>query len=162
MHQIRYSNLFSSVLILFGLILFGLMSGAHAENVWVQVRETVIRTKPVFFSAAVAPVKYGDAVSRESEDAGWVKVSFRGKEGFLPSTTVTPSKIILSGRSSGKVMADASDVVLAGKGFSKEVEENYKKTGGGMRYDLVDRIEKQCRVNPTEVKAFMVQGGLNG
>lgn len=157
MHHIRYSYLFSV-----GLIFWGVLSDVHAENVWVQVRESVIRTKPMFFSAAVASVRYGDAVSRHSEDAGWVKVSFRGKEGFLPSATVTPSKVILSGRSSGKVMADASDVVLAGKGFSKEVEENYKKTGGGMRYDLVDKIEKQCRVNPTEVKAFMVQGGLNG
>lgn len=157
MHHIRYSYLFSV-----GLLFFGALSDVYAENVWVQVRESVIRTKPMFFSAAVAPVRYGDAVSRESEDAGWVKVSFRGKEGFLPSSTVTPAKIILSGRSSGKVMADASDVVLAGKGFSKEVEENYKKTGGGMRYDLVDKIEKQCRVNPTEVKAFMAQGGLNG
>ncbi len=157
MHQIRYYYLF-----LLGFMLLVARSDAYAENMWVQVRESVIRAKPVFFSAAVASVKYGDAVSRESEDAGWVKVSFRGKGGFLPSSTVTPAKIILSGRSSGKIMADASDVVLAGKGFSKEVEESYKRTGSGVRYDLVDRIEKQCRSNPTEVKAFMVQGGLNG
>jgi hypothetical protein len=137
-------------------------SVTFAEDVWVQVRESVVRIKPMFFSPPVTSVRYGDAVGKISQDAGWTLVSFKGKQGYLPTTTLTPSKIILSGRSSGKVMADASDVVLAGKGFSKEVEENYKRVGKGIRYDLVDRVEKQCRVNTSEVKAFVSQGGLNG
>lgn len=137
-------------------------TGAYAENAWVQVRESIVRSKPMFFSSMVTPVRYGDAVGKLSEESGWARVSFKGKEGYLPSTTLTPARIVLSGRSSGKVMADASDVVLAGKGFSKEVEENYKRAGKGVRYDLVDRVEKQCRVNAAEVKAFVGQGGLNG
>lgn len=156
------SVLRSSLLFVTAFAVLGGASLARADNVWVQVRESVIRSRPMFLAPAVTPVKYGDAVGVVSEDAGWVKVAFRGKEGFLPASTVTPSRIVLSGKSSGKVMADASDVVLAGKGFSKEVEEQYKKSGSGTRYDLVDRVERQCRVVPAEVKAFMAQGGLNG
>lgn len=161
LHQTTRSIATLSALILLNLVMGAARANAE-ESAWVQVRESVVRAKPMFFAPTVASVRYGDSVGKISQDAGWTLVSFKGKQGYLPATTLTPSKIILSGRSSGKVMADASDVVLAGKGFSKEVEENYKRVGKGVRYDLVDRVEKQCRINPSEVKAFVSQGGLNG
>jgi hypothetical protein len=144
------------------LMLMMATSTTRAEDAWVQVRESFVRSEPAFFGSKVAGVKYGDRVTKSSEQEGWAKVSFRGQGGFLPSSTITPAQIVLSGRSGGKIKAEASDIVLAGKGFSKEVEESYKKQESAARFDLVDQVERQCRVSSSEVSSFLKQGGLNG
>jgi hypothetical protein len=135
---------------------------AHAEDLWVQVRESLIRAQPAFYAAPVTSVKYGDRLERVGEEKGWIKVRSGRKEGYVPVAVVTPQQIVLSGHSVSKVNADASDVVLAGKGFSKEVEAEYKRSDSSARFDLVDQVERQTAVPRAEVQQFMKSGGLKG
>jgi hypothetical protein len=58
------------------------------------------------------------------------------------------------------VTADSPEVVLAGKGFSKEVEQQYKKDDASLRYDRVDDVERNARVSAVEVRQFVKDGGL--
>lgn len=135
---------------------------ASAEPVWVQVRESMVRSKPAFYSSSVASVRYGDQLEKISEEGGWVKVQGKKGQGFVPVTTLSEDKIVLSAKDITKIKADSADVVLAGKGFSKEVEQEYKKKGTGARFDLVDQVERTTRVSNQEVRDFVKKGELKG
>ncbi len=133
---------------------------AFAEPVWVQVRQSQLRAQPKFYASSTGSVRYGDKLERVSESGGWVKVQAQGREGYLPLSAVSEDHIVLSSADLQKVRADSTQVVLAGKGFSKEVEQQYKRDGSQLRYDLVDYVEQSARVSPGEVSQFINQGGL--
>ncbi len=135
-------------------------SPALAEPAWVQVRQSQLRTQPKFYAPSVGSVRYGDKLERVSEDGGWVKVSAGSRQGYLPLASVSADQIVLSAAELKKVQADSSEVVMAGKGFSKEVEQQYRKQDGAARFDLVDYVEQSARVSPAEVAQFIKSGGL--
>lgn len=132
----------------------------YASPVWIQVRDTMVRAKPAFYSPGIAPLRYGDQVEKISQDQGWVKVRSNKGEGFIPASAISTDRIVLSAREVTTIKADSADVVLAGKGFSKEVEQEYKKQATGARFDLVDRVERSSRVTHQEVRGFIKQGEL--
>lgn len=135
-------------------------SAAHAEPVWIQVRESMLRSQPRFYAPALGSVRYGDQLEKISEDKGWVQVQGKGRTGFLPVSAVSRDHIVLSSTDLKKVTADSPEVVLAGKGFSKEVEQQYKKDDASLRYDRVDDVERNARVSSVEVRQFIKDGGL--
>ncbi len=159
MQYIRCRAVLLKTLVAFVFLPYGV---AVSEQRWVQVRESSVRVKPVFYSAAVSGVRYGDLISVISEDNGWAQVQVKGKAGFLPLAAVTTTRVVLSGKGAAKILADESDVVLAGKGFSKEIEEQYRRSAVAARFDLVDKVERQCRVTSREVEVFVGAGGLQG
>jgi hypothetical protein len=67
---------------------------------------------------------------------------------------------VLQARDLSQVSADTSDVILAGKGFNKEVEKEYRASDPSARFDLVDKVEQSSRVSPAEVARFRKAGGL--
>jgi hypothetical protein len=132
----------------------------NAEPAWVQVRESIVRSKPQYYATGVLPVRYGERVEKLSESAGWVRVSVKNIEGYLPLSSVSLDRIVLEARELERVSADTSDVVLAGKGFNKEVEKEYRASDPSARFDLVDKVERETRVSASEVAQFRKSGGL--
>jgi hypothetical protein len=132
----------------------------HAEEVWLQVKESLLRAEPRFYARGVAPVRYGDRLQAVSKDGGWVKVQLKTMQGYLPGSSISPKRIVLSGARAVSVEADTADVVLAGKGFGKEIEEQYRRSVSGLRYDLVDVVERSSKVTPADVAQFAKKGGL--
>ncbi len=137
-----------------------ILGDAQAEPVWVQVRESVVRSAPKYYAAGVLPVRYGEKVERLSESAGWAYVKVRNIQGYLPLSAVSLDRIVLQARELGQMSADTSDVILAGKGFNKEVEKAYKSTDPEARFDLVDKVEQASKVSSTEVAQFRKAGDL--
>lgn len=135
---------------------------ASAETLWIQVKSSQLRSAPEFFASTVGSVAYGDAVEKISERDGWAQVTAKGRSGYLPVSVVSEQRVVFSNRSATKVAADASDVVLAGKGFSKEVEERYKGTDSTLRFDLVDTVERSANADRKDVAKFVKAGGLKG
>lgn len=135
-------------------------SPAFAESAWVQVRQSQLRVQPKFYALSAGSVRYGEKLEKLSEDGGWVKVDANGRQGYLPISAVSADRIVLSAADLKKVQADSSEVVMAGKGFSKEVEQNYRKEDAKLRYDLVDYVERVARVSPGEMARFVQSGGL--
>ena len=133
---------------------------AHAESVWVQVRQSQLRAQPKFYAQSVVSVKYGDQLEKVSEDMGWVHVKAFGREGYLPLASVSQDHIVLNPADLAKVRADSAEVVMAGKGFSREVEQQYRREDSGLRYDLVDYVEGSSRISSAQVVQFMKSGGL--
>lgn len=131
-----------------------------AESVWLQVRESVVRSKPQYYAPGVLPVRYGEKVEKLSESPGWARVKVKKIEGYLPLSSVSIDPIVLQARELGQVSAETSDVVLAGKGFNKEVENSYKSADPGARFDLVDKVERASRLSLEDVARFKKSGGL--
>lgn len=140
--------------------LCALVTPAFAEDVWVQVRESRLRAKPLFYAPSVSSVRYGDRLTKVSEDSGWVGVKLGTQQGFVPLSAVTPKQIAFSSADVSKVTGDSSDLVLAGKGFSKEVEQSFKRQDATARYDLVDKVERVAKVSPQTIAKFAHDGGL--
>jgi len=137
------------------------VTAAHADDAWVQVRESKVRSKPLFYAPGVSSVRYGDKVQTSGDQSGWVAVRVGGSQGYLPISAISKQQIVLTAKGLSKVQADATDVVLAGKGFSKEVEQSFKAESPGARYDLVNKVEATARVSPQEVAQFVKKGGLS-
>lgn len=141
-------------------IVLAFATPSHADDVWVQVRESRVRSKPLFYATTIQSVKYGDRLAKISDESGWVGVRVGGGQGYLPLSAVSPKAIVFSSADVSRVKADPSELVLAGKGFSKEIEQSFKRQDSSARYDLVDRVEREAKASPTDVERFIKQGGL--
>ena len=134
---------------------------AYAEDVWVQVRESRVRSTPLFYASGVSTVRYGDKLSKTGDEGGWAAVKSGGFQGYLPLSAISRQHIVLSVKGLSKVEADSSDVVLAGKGFSREVEQSFRTENRNVRYDLVDKVEQVAKVSTQDVEQFVNKGGLH-
>lgn len=146
-----------------GLVLafFLLDSSLIAESVLtVSVQKTQIRTKPSFLGKPVASASYGEEVSVLGKKGGWTQVKTKsGKSGWISTAALTDEKIELSAKS-GNVdkYASQSEVALAGRGFNKSVEAQYK-SANDLDYTWVDRAESYGD-SPEELVQFLTSAGL--
>lgn len=161
----RNSLRINSALIIIALALIFVPSPSLArdvpESVSIKVRETALRAKPKAWSPGIAGLAYGSKVTVLGSEEGWFKVkTTSGKEGYLHPSAVTDRPVIISSTSAsvGKE-ADPSQVVLAGKGFSKEIEKEYASLNPSLKYSTLNQIERM-RISDSELVEFMSQGML--
>lgn len=133
-----------------------------SDQVYIQVRSSKLRAQPLMWSSAVGDLNYGDQLTLVKEDAanGWLKVkSGKGVEGYLHKSAISTRRVVLAAKAGMKDgRADISEVVLAGKGFNREVEAEYARAQG-FNYSLVDKVEK-ARTNSAEIAQFIKSGQL--
>lgn len=135
------------------------ISGADTSDRWVSVKTAVLKSSTGWFASKIASVSYGDKVSLVGNKGTWAQVRLSsGKTGWISKANLTTKKIVASGLSS--VSANAHEISLAGKGFSAEIEDEYKKTSE-IDYDAVDDVEK-IAVSDADVVKFIADGGLKG
>ena len=132
-----------------------------AKEMSVQVRDGQLRNRASFLGTVVGTVAYGDRVTVNQTQAGWCEVSIAGKTGWIHESALTPKKVVLaSGTTDARVQSVGSEeVALAGKGFSKEVEAEYKKQNAAIDYTWVDWMGQQT-VSSERLVAFLKQGNL--
>jgi hypothetical protein len=133
---------------------------AESENISVKVRETRLRSQPKAWAPGTQTLLYGTQLSVVGTQDGWFKVrTSSGKEGFLHPSAVTDKKIVFTTNATPSKSADASNVVLAGKGFSKEVEAEYAKSNPALKFGELNQIER-VKISDGELLSFMRQGML--
>ena len=137
------------------------VSSAFADTAQIKVRSTAIRSQPKIWSSSIGLVSYGDSVALLGSQSGWMKVKSGGKEGYLHSSALTSKKIVLSSSKHVAQQADRSDIVMAGKGFSKSVEAQFAAVNGSLNFKAVDEVERQ-RVKAGDLAGFIKGGKLNG
>jgi uncharacterized protein YgiM (DUF1202 family) len=132
-----------------------------AETLIVKVQTTYVRKEPKFYSSPVATLKAGESVTQVSSQAGWFKVkTSTGVEGWIHSNSVQGGKLTVAAMDKSlKTSATADEVALAGKGFNKQVEEEYKSRHKGMSFGEVDRMLR-IKVTPDELRRFLMDGKL--
>ena len=146
--------------ILAGCLALAASAAWAAQEMSVQVRDGQLRNRGSFLGTVVGTVAYGDRVTVNQTQAGWCEVSFAGKTGWIHESALTPKKVVLaSGTADARAGASGEEVALAGKGFSKEVEAEYKKQNKNVDYTWVDWMGRQT-VPSEQLVEFLKQGDL--
>ena len=127
----------------------------------VQVRKGQLRDKPAFLGAIVADVVYGDRLEVLEARAGWFRVRDKaGRTGWIHGSALSEKAIVLkAGQSDVSGQASGQEIVLAGKGFSEQVEKAYRSDNPAANYAWVDRMEGWT-VPLAEREGFARAGGL--
>lgn len=148
------------MLLLFGFLL-ALSLWAAGGEATVQVKETILRDQPTFTGKTLGILKYGAKVSILEEKSGWARVSAEGGklQGWVHGSAITKKSVALSSQGGTGTGATSAEVSLAGKGFSAEVEAQYRSQNAALDFATIDAMEK-VRFRPDELKAFLSAGGI--
>ena len=136
-------------------------SAAPQKTMSVQIKEGQMRSTPSFLGGIVARLSYGEMVEILQDQGNWKKVAARGgTQGWMHASALTTKRIVLkAGAGDVQTSATSGEIALAGKGFSEEVEKQYKKLNRNLDYTWVDRMER-FQVTPEQMQAFLRQGSV--
>ena len=131
------------------------------QNVSVMVRLAKLRLIASNWSVVVEDLPYGAQVRFVGQQGAWVEVEApSGKRGFIQESAISVRRVILAaGAASGQAGFEATDVVLAGKGFNADVEDLYQDQVEGLDMALVDRWEQEV-ITDAELETFLQAGEL--
>jgi uncharacterized protein YgiM (DUF1202 family) len=128
----------------------------------IQNKEGKVRAKPSFLGKIILKLPYGTKVVKIEEKIPWVKVKYSDKTGWLHLDAITEKEIIVNaGKTDVKKAASDDELVLAGKGFSENVEQEYRKKNPKVTFGQVDRME-HFNIPVAKMATFIKDGGLNG
>ena len=131
------------------------------QTVFVQVKESKVRTQPKIWAESVGSVNYGDSLQLQSQTEGWASVTLKtSKHGFIPVSALSDRKIILSSASYAGSSIDSADAVLAGKGFSSGTEKQFASSSGA-NFSAVNKMEA-IKVTDASLRDFVNTGKLGG
>jgi hypothetical protein len=146
------------LLILLGIFTAGSIAWAATYKVITQ--EAVIRKDKRFFAPLVIRVPYGEMIEELERQGDWLRVSYKGAEGWLHFSAVQEQKFRLSSLSGERAQETTKEeVALAGKGFTPEVEKAFRDKNSSMRYDLVNQVQS-FKVNESQLLDFIRAGNL--
>jgi hypothetical protein len=134
--------------------------GALAAKVMsVSVRDGQVRETPSFLGKIVGNASYGQTVNVGEEQGDWAKVTLpNGTAGWMHRSALTSGKLALSGGTGGSGNVSGKEMALAGKGFSAQVEADYRRSHGG-NFAAIDAMER-VRFDPATLLAFLRQGDV--
>jgi len=132
-----------------------------AKTFIVKIKITHLREEPQFYARSLAVLKNGENVEQLEVKGSWIKVkSSQGKTGWIHSSAVKPKQFaLLQVADSLKTETSADEVALAGKGFNKQVEGEYKARNPNISFAMVNQMLK-IEVSSSEIKAFLKKGRL--
>ena len=119
---------------------------------YISVRNAELKESSWVFSRTLSRLSLGDVVTLISEDGRWANVRTETQSGWVLSSSLSVRRILPSGAG-----ASASELALAGKGFSAEVEMEFRKNG--LDYSMVDYMESII-ITPLELLEFIMEGRL--
>ena len=130
------------------------------EVMSVQVKNGQVRTSPSFLGNIAANLNYGDQVYVLETKNGWFRINPAGSsiQGWIHGSALTAKKIKLGkGNANVEKYASSGEVALAGKGFNKQVEAEYKAKNPNLNFAWIDRMEA-VKISPYEMQIFLEQG----
>jgi hypothetical protein len=130
------------------------------SSVTIRVLSAKVMKSPKFIGPSAGTVSRGDQLTVKQVKGDWYLVESSSYNGWIHKSNVTEGRVALSskpGGSGGNVNRD--EVELAGRGFTPQVEQQYKDKNPNLDFSHVDNIEKTA-VDPTELEAFVTEGGL--
>jgi Bacterial SH3 domain len=136
-----------------------LLAVLAAETLTVQVQETKLRSAPKFWAPSLATLHAGDAVSELSRQDAWIRAHGpSGQEGWVHESAVTRSQLHLTGGTGTAASGTSADeVALAGKGFTEDVEREYRQSHGN-GFEALDSLPPPA--TDAELETFLRQGKL--
>lgn len=133
---------------------------AEAASMSVQVKESTVRATPSFLGKIVGHVKYADTLDVTKKQGDWANVLLNNKSGWIHSSALSEKKIVLKSSSyQASTAASSDEIMLAGKGFSAEVEADYRSKNTSLDYGRLDEMEKY-KISEKAEAAFIREGKL--
>jgi SH3-like domain-containing protein len=119
---------------------------------FVSIQNVTLKDSTGFFARKMGNLSLGDEVTLINERGKWSQVRAGSLTGWVTSTSLSSRRIVASG-----ISASATEIALAGKGFSPEMEMEYRKTG--LDYSMVDFMEG-ITISIEELLDFVTDGRL--
>lgn len=129
------------------------------DTVTIRVLSAKVMKAPKFIGSSAGSVSRGEQLVVKEVQGDWYRVDGNAA-GWLHKSNVTEGKVTLSstpGGGGGKVNQD--EVELAGRGFTPQVEKQYRDKNPNLDFAHVDAIEKTS-IDPAELEAFVAEGKL--
>ena len=152
------------VMLIGSLILVALVAAAIevGEPLFVQVRDTELRSSAGFLSPIERRLSFGEEVSYLDERSGWVQVALPESEttGWVHAGALKENRstrLHLEGESTTRTVT-SREVALAGRGFSENLENDYGEQRE-LDFAAVDELEADA-VGAEEIVGFVEEAGL--
>lgn len=132
------------------------------EMMSIQVKEGRLRATPSFLGKVVSTVPYGTRVAIVKRQGEWIEVGIPTgvEQGWIHASALTEKRIkMTAGGDDVSAAATGDELALAGKGFNKQVEQQFRSENPDMDFTWVDRMET-WDVSAGEIAKFMEKGGL--
>lgn len=136
---------------------------ADAGSMSVQVKQSQVRTAPSFLARIIGTLHYGDRVYVVSGQGTWTQVfmATAGIKGWVHTSALTRKKIILkAGAADVNETATSDELALAGKGFNKKVEGEFKAKHQNLDYARIDQMEK-VKASQRDIRKFLEEGAVS-
>jgi hypothetical protein len=119
---------------------------------YISVLKASVKESTGFFAGELGTLSLGNEVTLISESGKWSQIRSGELKGWVTTTSLSARRIVTSGTN-----ATTSEISLAGKGFSPEMEMEYRKTGPD--YSMVDFMET-ITIPREELLGFITEGAL--
>jgi hypothetical protein len=136
---------------------------AKGQKVTVQTLTAKLMKTPSFIGATTARLVRGEQLTFVEAQRDWYRVQAPGgASGWINKSAVVDKAVALSTKPGGGAGgATPDEVALAGRGFSKDVEEKYRSEHRDLDFSHVDAIEK-LDVDTDALAAFAAEGKVGG
>ncbi len=151
-----------AVLLLLSILLAGTAFTALEKEMSIQVAETQLRAAPAYYGSVIATVGYAERLKIIDTKGSWVKaLSPRTKAaGWLHISTLTSKKLApRSGRKGAPSSVSAGELSVAEKGFTEQIEQDYRQKHRDIDFTWVDRMEK-ISMSASQSAAFLKEGQI--
>ncbi len=128
------------------------------STVTVRVMSAKVMKSPKFIGPSAGGVSRGDQLTIKEIKGDWYRVE-GAQSGWINRTSVMEGGVALSSKPGGGGGASRDEVELAGRGFTPDVEEQYRGSHPDLDFSHVEAIE-QTQVDFAELGAFVTEGGL--
>jgi uncharacterized protein YgiM (DUF1202 family) len=144
------------IFIFLSCFLIGTIFAQTSKTMYVAVKNATVKSGTGFFSKELAKLNIGTTLTVLQQKDKWTQVKTGTQPvitGWIASASLTSKRITASGSS-----ASASEIALAGKGFSPAMELEYK-ADAGLDYSIIDTMESQTIPNE-KILEFLTAGQL--
>lgn len=155
----RYSGAMKSRMFFVLLLVWGGPLVAAPTAATVQVKAASLYSSPSSVSKFLGKLPLGTSLTVLEEKNGWGRVQSTLGQGWLRTQAYSAAKSNLRSTGAGAADVSSTEVSLAGRGFSEEVEASYKNNNPQLDFSLLDQMEEQG-LDPNELTAFLRDGGL--
>jgi len=129
-----------------------LFSQTDSNRRYISTQNMILKDSTGFFARELGTLSLGNEVILLREQGKWAEVRAGNLTGWVSGSGLSARRIVAAGSSS-----TATELALAGKGFSYEMEAEYRKSG--LDYSLVDSMEKM-NIPSGELLDFIREGRL--
>ncbi len=128
----------------------------------IQIRQAHPRKSPSFLAPVAGILPYGrqvDVLGRQ-EDWTWVSCPQTGVTGWLHTSALSPKKIVMTdGKKEATLSTSSDEYALAGKGFNKDVEKQFRSQNPDLDFTWIDRMETFV-VSASHKQTFLATGNV--